>query len=251
LATAGAITGASSSVTGIVTGASVVGGVITGTTVSTTGTVTGGNLATAGAITGASSSVTGIVTGASVVGGVITGSSISVSGAVTGATGVSTPSITHTGTTNVGDIGQSGHVFATVYATTFSGVSTSAKYADLAEKYTADADYAAGTVVMFGGDSEVTIANEDSTTRIAGVISAKPAVIMNQGLESEFVAVVALQGRVPCRVIGTVAKGDLMVATSNGAAKADNLARAGTIIGKALENFDGAEGTIEVVVGRN
>ena len=62
---------------------------------------------------------------------------------------------------------------------------------------------------------------------------------------------VALQGRVPCKVIGPVRKGDMMVAAGNGAAKVDNAARAGSIIGKALENFDGAEGTIEVVIGRN
>jgi len=74
---------------------------------------------------------------------------------------------------------------------------------------------------------------------------------MNAGLTGEHVAMVALQGRVPCRVVGAVAKGDLMVAAGNGAAQADNAARAGTIIGKALENFNGAEGTIEVVIGRN
>jgi hypothetical protein len=74
---------------------------------------------------------------------------------------------------------------------------TTAQYADLAEKYTADADYAPGTVVMFGGDSEVTQATQDSTTRIAGIISTNPGFVMNEGLESEFVAVVALQGLSP------------------------------------------------------
>jgi hypothetical protein len=74
---------------------------------------------------------------------------------------------------------------------------------------------------------------------------------MNAGLEAEHVAMVALQGRVPCRVVGPVAKGDMMVAAGNGAARVDNSARAGSIIGKALENFSGAEGTIEVVIGRN
>jgi hypothetical protein len=128
---------------------------------------------------------------------------------------------------------------------------TSAQYADLAEKYVADAEYAPGTVLAFGGDQEVTLATDAGSTRVAGVVSTNPSYIMNAGLTGEHVAMVALQGRVPCRVVGAVAKGDLMVAAGNGAAKADNTARAGTIIGKALENFDGAEGTIEVVIGRN
>ena len=161
-------------------------------------------------------------------------------------TGSPVTAIIQGGTTGTGNIGASGATFNTVFAK-----ATTAQYADLAEKYTADAAYTPGTVVMFGGANEVTLANQDSTTRIAGVISENPGFIMNEALQSEFVAVVALQGRVPCRVVGPVEKGDMMVATSNGAARADNSARAGTIIGKALENFNGTTGTIEVVVGRN
>jgi hypothetical protein len=73
---------------------------------------------------------------------------------------------------------------------------------------------------------------------------------MNEGLDSEFVVAIALTGRVPCQVVGPVRKGDLMVAAGNGKARADADPKAGSIIGKALEDFDGAEGTIEVVVGR-
>ena len=239
--------GASSSFTGNVTGANFIGNVVgnvippAGGAVSTTGNITGGNILSSGSI-----SATGTITGASVVGGVITGTSISVSGAITVNSGAAATAIVNGATTGVGNIGSSTVAFNTVFAK-----ATTAQYADLAEKYTADADYAAGTVVMFGGANEVTLANQDSTTKIAGVISANPGFIMNEALQSEFVAVVALQGRVPCRVVGPVEKGDMMVATSNGAARADNSARAGTIIGKALENFDGATGTIEVVVGRN
>ena len=68
--------------------------------------------------------------------------------------------------------------------------------------------------------------------------------------EAEFTAEIALQGRVPCRVIGPVYKGDLMVSGPNGAAVANNMARAGTIIGKSLENFTGESGVIEIAVGR-
>jgi hypothetical protein len=73
---------------------------------------------------------------------------------------------------------------------------------------------------------------------------------MNSGLEAEHVATVALTGRVPTLVIGPVRKGDLMVAAGLGRARAEADPRVGSVIGKALEDFDGAEGLIEVVVGR-
>ena len=135
---------------------------------------------------------------------------------------------------------------------TFQGTATSAQYADLAEKYIPDAEYGPGTVLMFGGDQEVTIANEYATHRVAGVVSTDPAYMMNSDLEGG--VYIALAGRVPCNVFGTCEKGDLMV-TSN----TDGCAVAwtesfsppyGSVIGKALENKDtGNVGTIEVVVG--
>jgi hypothetical protein len=73
---------------------------------------------------------------------------------------------------------------------------------------------------------------------------------MNAGLESSHTAVVALQGRVPCKIVGTVRKGDMMISAGNGRAQACDNPLTGAVIGKALENFDGTEGTIEVVVGR-
>jgi hypothetical protein len=73
---------------------------------------------------------------------------------------------------------------------------------------------------------------------------------MNAALEAEHVAVVAFTGRVPTSVTGTVAKGDLMVSNGDGTARAEHNPRAGAIIGKALENFEGATGVIEVVIGR-
>jgi hypothetical protein len=73
---------------------------------------------------------------------------------------------------------------------------------------------------------------------------------MNDELVADYVAMVALTGRVPCKVIGPVAKGDMMVSAGNGRARAEANPRVGSVIGKALENFDGPEGVIEVVVGR-
>ena len=152
--------------------------------------------------------------------------------------------ITTTGTGTY-DVGTSGNKFGTFY-----GVATSALYADLAENYAADAEYAPGTVLEFGGAMEVTASANDASRRVAGVVSTNPAYLMNSDVASEFKAAVALQGRVPCRVVGTVRKGDMMVSAGNGAARAEASPAMGSVIGKALENFDGVEGTIEVVVGR-
>ena len=124
-----------------------------------------------------------------------------------------------------------------------------ATYADLAEYYKADADYEPGTVLEFGGEFDVTIA-QDSTRRVAGVVSTNPAYLMNDGLKGENVVAIALAGRVPCKVRGIVRKGDLMIAAGSGFARAEYSPILGSIIGKALENFDGVEGVIEVAIGR-
>jgi hypothetical protein len=180
----------------------------------------------------------------------LTGATVSASGNITGgnlitAGLVSLSSITKTGSNGVGNIGASDSTFNTIFAK-----ATSAQYADLAEMYVSDAVYAPGTVVIFGGSQEVTVSDQSNDTKVAGVVSTNPAYIMNSGLDSEFVVAVALQGRVPTRVAGTVRKGDIMVSSANGHAEANNSAKAGTILGKALENFDGITGVIEVVVGR-
>lgn len=124
--------------------------------------------------------------------------------------------------------------------------------ADLAEYYEGDKEYAVGTVLIFGGDKEVTISNSHMDTRVAGVVSDTAAFAMYEacpGLKN----LVALQGRVPCRVVGKISKGDLLV-TSNIAGvaiSAGSVANVGTIVGKALEAYDSDHiGTIEIAVGR-
>jgi hypothetical protein len=139
--------------------------------------------------------------------------------------------------------------FNNVYANSFNGTATTARYADLAEKYTADRYYKEGIVVMFGGNQEVTLA-EKSTTKVAGVISKKPAYLMNDDLEADFVAVVALQGRVPVYVTGKIQKGDMLISAGNGRAMSSKNPEIGSVIGKSLEDFDDDEGVIEMVVGR-
>jgi hypothetical protein len=140
--------------------------------------------------------------------------------------------------------------FANVYSNLFIGTATQAQYADLAEKYIADGYYEPGMVVMFGGPAEVTLADNE-TSKVAGVISTAPAYLMNSELHDTNVAIVALQGRVPCFVKGPVKKGDMLVSAGDGYAKsAGDNPKIGTVIGKSLADFDGLQGVIEVVVGR-
>ena len=138
----------------------------------------------------------------------------------------------------------------------FRGTATSADYADLAERYSADAEYEAGTVVRLGGTHEITQTLQESDKDVFGIISTSPGFEMNAGAGSDAThPFVALAGRVPCKVIGKVVKGERLVSsTTPGHAKADpfkslNGTNSYTIIGRALENKDSDEaGTIEIVV---
>ena len=134
-----------------------------------------------------------------------------------------------------------------------TATTTAARYADLAERYIADADYESGTVLVFGGEAEVTQTTSKYDRRIAGIVSTDPAFLMNESLEDG--VSVGLVGRLPCKVVGEVRKGDLMVSSDTaGHAEAwrdESNPPAGSVIGKALENKTGAGAdVIEVVVGR-
>lgn len=222
ISAAGNLTAANLSLTsGTITGAAVL---------SATGNVTGGNILTAGAV-----SAGGTITGAG-----ITGTSLTVS---TG--NITCGNIINANANGVGNIGSASTYFNTVFAQ-----ATSAQYADLAECYLADDSYEPGTVVMFGGEHEITVCDQDSCSAVVGVISTRPAYLMNSTLSGEHVAPVALMGRVPCKVQGPVTKGSLMISAGNGRARAETSPGPGTIIGKAVESFDGDQGVIEILVGR-
>jgi hypothetical protein len=143
---------------------------------------------------------------------------------------------------------------ATLSYNTIFARATSAQYADLAEKYTADADYPPGTVIEFGGTNEVTITTTSHSAQVAGIVSTNPSYLMNSGLVDQNAIDVALVGRVPCRVVGTIAKGDRLVSSAiPGVATALDMAQyqPGCIVGKALEAYNSnSVGTIEVAVGR-
>ena len=191
-----------------------------------------------GALTGAATSATtaGTVTTAAQpnITSVGTLTSLSVSGALTNAnltTGANSTAGTITGNW-----------------TLTAGSRMEATYADLAEYYEADGTYEPGTVLMFGGEKEVTLA-EDGTSKVAGVVSTNPAYVMNSTCPGLLTAV-ALQGRVPCKVRGNISKGDMLISGGNGFARPNQFPSMGTVIGKALQDFDGYEGVIEVAVGR-
>lgn len=164
-------------------------------------------------------------------------------------TTLTTNQILNGGSSGTGNIGAAGGTFNTVFAK-----ATSAQYADVAEKYVADSAYPPGTVLEFGGNQEVTMSSSYHSTSVAGVVSTNPAYIMNADATGDAVVELALLGRVPCNVIGTIKKGDRLVSSQvPGVATALNskVYQPGCIIGKALENYDSERvGTIEVVVGR-
>lgn len=147
------------------------------------------------------------------------------------------------------DLGITSLKWRTVYADIFAGTATSAQYADLAENYVSDMNYESGTVVEFGGEYEITLA-ADETRRVAGVVTTNPAYLMNSECQGNIVVAIALQGRVPCKVRGTIRKGDMLVSGGDGYARPTHNPKIGTILGKAVQNFTGVSGVIEVAVGR-
>ena len=220
----GAITGAS---TGTFSGAVTGGSLTDGTATLSSGALSGvSTINLSSTITGATAiTASGAVTGGSLTDGTATLSS----GAITGAT--------------------TGNFSGTVTAALFSGIATQARYADLAEKYTSDADYEAGTVVKIGGDAEITMTTEHADTEVFGVISTDPAYLMNKDIDG---LPVALQGRVPVKVIGKVEKGQRLTSSDipGLAWAADEETPLQAIIGRSLENkTDGNEGVVEAVIG--
>jgi hypothetical protein len=180
------------------------------------------------------------------VGGTLTSANINFTGG-----SFSVSNLLNAGANGAGNIGSSTTRFNTVFATTFSGVSTTANYADLAENYQADAVYEPGTVVVFGGKNEITVSDIDHDTRIAGVVSTNPAYLMNSAQDNG--TPVALAGRVPCLVQGPVNKGDRLVNVASGVAGKFDPAKAelGCVVGKSLQDLlhDRVE-LIEIAVGR-
>jgi len=194
--------------------------------------------------TGLGISATGNITSGNVSATNHTGTAVNVSGAVTVNSSNGATAIVNGGTNGSGNIGSSGAAFNTVYAK-----ATTAQYADLAENYASDADYAPGTVVIFGGNKEITVSTEVADERVAGAISTNPAHLMNAEMAG---LPVALRGRIPVNVIGPVTKGDSLV-TSPTAGYAQSVGRSRlygqAVFAKALEtNLEDGEKLIIAVI---
>lgn len=146
------------------------------------------------------------------------------------------------------DLGDGSHRWRVMY-----GVATSTRYADLAEKYSVKGDIKPGDVVEISLDEDVDCekCNTVGTDRVLGVVSTNPGIRMNEDADGEFIA---LRGRVPCKVMGPITKGDNLIAYTNGFAIA--IVKSAyvdpselTTFAKALQSFDSTgPGIIEVVV---
>jgi hypothetical protein len=279
-------TGAQVVATGNVTGGNLItAGLITATgAITSTANVTGGNLRTGGVVSatgnitsaaniagtffiGNGSQLTGLSLGVSVtkfVNGTSEGNigdsggniNFNVAGTsnvavftTTGGvfTGITTPSIAKSGTNAVGNIGSSSNFFNRVFAT-----ATTALYADVAERFAADEVMEPGTVVELGGTKEITRATGELSDQVFGVISTNPAFTMNGGAgEDDTHPAVAMTGRVPVKVIGSVRKGDRLVSAGDGVARAAQPGEitAFNVIGRSLVDKATPEsGTIEAIV---
>ena len=236
-----------------VTGSITVSGTVDGRDVATDGTKLDGIAAGATNVTNNNqlTNGAGYTTNAGDITNVsVSGTGLSGGGASGSVTITSNATSANTGSTIVARDG-SGNFSAGVITAT----ATAARYADLAEKYTSDVQYPPGTVVVLGGEAEVTRSDGPTSRAIAGIVSTDPAYLMNNDLEGDTVVDVALIGRVPCMVTGIINKGDLLVSSSRpGHACAWTNATnppAGSIVGKAIENkTDEDPGVIEVLVGR-
>ena len=189
-----------------------------------------------------SSSITGNIS----VGNLLTSGQVSATGNISGAT-LTIGNIVNSNANGIGNIGSSSTYFNTVFAR-----STSAEYADMAERFAADTEYAPGTVVELGGPAEITIASRDLSDTVFGVISTRAAYLMNGRAGSDVThPPVAMTGRVPVRCVGIIRKGDRLVSAGNGLARSAQLGEANsfTVIGRSLQdklNID--EGLIEAIV---
>ena len=158
--------------------------------------------------------------------------------------------ITNLNGSGIGNIGAAGAVFNTVFAT-----ATTALYADVAERFAADVEMLPGTVVELGGSAEITESVDELSENVFGVISTRAAYLMNSGAGTDSThPPIAMTGRVPVRVTGSIRKGDRLVAAGNGLARAakPGEATAFNTIGRSLESKESESlGVIEAIVTIN
>jgi hypothetical protein len=176
-----------------------------------------------------------------------TGASTSCVGSVSLNSNANPTAIINAAGNGIGNIGSTSSYFNTVYAR-----SSSALYADVAERFAADAEYAAGTVVELGGTAEITKSTTELSDSVFGVISTEAAYLMNSGAGTNIThPPVAMTGRVPVSTVGIVRKGDRLVSAGAGVARSakPGEATAFNVIGRALEDkLDVGLGLVEAIV---
>jgi hypothetical protein len=191
------------------------------TTIAVTGNISGGNISTAG--------------------------SFAMSGALSVNSSAGATAIINAAGNGVGNVGSSSSYFNRVFAT-----STSALYADVAERFAADEVLEAGTVVELGGLAEITRSQTDLSENVFGVISTRAAYLMNDGAgDDDTHPPVAMTGRVPVRVVGVVNKGDRLVSAGLGMARAAKAGEASAfnVIGRSLTAKNTQDiGLVEAIV---
>ena len=217
--------------------------------VSASGNITGGNLITAGSLNSTSYTATGNIVG----GNLVTSGLVTATGSLTAGGIVSTSALSVTGNivslagNGVANIGSQSTYFNTVHAK-----ATSAQYADVAERFEADEYLEPGTVVELGGAKEITRSLGELSETIFGVISTRPAYLMNDGAgQNSTHPPVAMTGRVPVRVVGMIRKGDRLVSAGGGLARAaqPGEATAFNVLGRSLEDkFNVEYGQVEAIV---
>lgn len=147
------------------------------------------------------------------------------------------------GADNTHDVGDVSHRLKIVHAVTFEGTATSALYADIAEMYTVDGSPQSGDVIAFDvdGDFDGILCIEEESENILGVVSTNPGFILDKNLPGG--KLIALKGKVPCKIVGPVKKGDRIVSAGNGCAKSATSDK-GATIGKSL--FTNLSGGVKI-----
>jgi len=150
------------------------------------------------------------------------------------------------------DLGSSIRKYSEIFCVNLFGTATEAEYADLAERFEADSVYEPGTVVELGGEKEITAVEEELSDKVFGVISTKPGFLLNgRAGKNDTHPAVALNGRVPVKVIGKINRGDRLVSAGNGLARAAKINEANSfnVIGRSLENkINDEAGVINAIV---
>ena len=155
--------------------------------------------------------------------------------------------------TDVGGTEMSAPTLVDIRANVVHALSTSAQYADLAERYETDCDTEVGDVVILGGHAEITKCKEELSDSVFGVISESPAFLMNaEAGNNDSHPMVALKGRVRVKLTGKGKAGDRVVSAGNGEARVADLdeCTAFNVLGRLIKDKYNVETALtECVIG--